>query len=378
MTDRGAGNGAGAWLPPASATTAPAEEPIAEERPRARTGWTPPPRRGLVPLRPLPFGTVLSAPFRLQRRAPRTTLAPALVVSLVATILSGVAGWALVAGPLAALDAAYYEDYLVAEAVLGVLGGVAGFVSVALAFAATALLGGLVAVAVSRAVVAERVSWKGALWRLGGGRLPRLVGWSLLVLGAGLLLLALCTLPALAAALTPYAGPFLSLLVGMLEFTAVALLGGYLAARLGFTTHAIALEGWRLGPAVRRSWTLTRGAGWRLWSYHLAVWSMVMVASWVLTEPIGWALDGGVTLLFPNGMSSSQGEAYLLVRTVVTTAVTAVAGAFGLVLQTVTGALMYLDTRMRAEGLDLALARYADERQRGAAPADPFPSGGAR
>jgi hypothetical protein len=43
----------------------------------------------------------------------------------------------------------------------------------------------------------------------------------------------------------------------------------------------------------------------------------------------------------------------------------------------VSAALLYLDQRMRIEGLDLALARYVDERQRGIAVADPFPSGGA-
>ena len=59
------------------------------------------------------------------------------------------------------------------------------------------------------------------------------------------------------------------------------------------------------------------------------------------------------------------------------TVATAVMGAFGLVLQTVTSALLYLDARMRTEGFDLTLARYVDERQRGVAVADPFPSGGA-
>src|SRR5690349_10124134 len=52
--------------------SAPLDEAL---RPRQQA-WTPPPKRGLVPLRPIPFGTVLGTPFRLQRRAPRTTLAP--------------------------------------------------------------------------------------------------------------------------------------------------------------------------------------------------------------------------------------------------------------------------------------------------------------
>jgi hypothetical protein len=83
-------------------------------------------------------------------------------------------------------------------------------------------------------------------------------------------------------------------------------------------------------------------------------------------------------LFFPNGAEPAQYELYAAAKTVVLTVVTTITGAFGLVVQTVTAALLYLDQRMRLEGLDLTLARYVDERQRGIAVADPFPSGGAR
>lgn len=394
MTDSGPGRVTDAWLPPASpapaargtvfsASGSPLPPPAGSARsgdappvaPRVRReGWTPPPRRGLVPLRPIPFGVVLGAPFRLQRRSPRTTLAPALVVSLVTTVAATILGWALTAGPRAALDAAYYQDFVVAEALLGVIGGAAALVPVALAFGATALLGGVVVVAASRGLLAERVSWRGALRRL-RGRVPRLVGWSALVLLVAAGMLALGTLLPLAAALTPYSGGFVAGLIAFFEGTAALLLGGYLAARLSFATHAIALEGLPVGAAVARSWRLTRRSGWRLWACHLAVWFAVLVASWVLAQPLGWALDGGATLLFPNGWTAEQQEGYTAVRAVVVTVAAAVMGAFGLVLQTGTGALLYLDQRMRVEGLDLALARYVDERQRGDAPADPFPPG---
>jgi hypothetical protein len=96
----------------------------------------------------------------------------------------------------------------------------------------------------------------------------------------------------------------------------------------------------------------------------------------VLTTPVGWALDLGLGLVFPTGPTPGQYETYLAVRTVVVLAVTAITGAFGLVVQSVTAALLYLDQRMRVEGLDLVLARYVDERERGVGIADPFPGGG--
>jgi membrane-anchored glycerophosphoryl diester phosphodiesterase (GDPDase) len=189
--------------------------------------------------------------------------------------------------------------------------------------------------------------------------------------------LALASLGPIAVAVSSSAGVGFAFLVAFLEGVALLLVGGYLAARVGFTSHAIAIEGLGVAAALARSWRLTRRSGWRLFGVQLLVWIVVAVAAAILTQPISWALDLGVGLVFPTGATNEQLEIYLAARTVVLTAVTAVIGAFGLVMQSVSAALLYLDQRMRIEGLDLALARYVDERQRGIAVADPFPSGGA-
>lgn len=378
MTDSGSPAEAAAtasWAAPVSAGAATA--PTAAPPPRPGGGWTPPPKRGLLPLRPIGFGAILGAPFRLQRRAPRTTLGPALVVSLAATALAALLRWLLVVGPEAALDAAYYQDYAIASNVLGVAGAVGWWIPLALAFPATALLAGPVVIAASRSLLAERVSFRGARWRL-TGRVGALLGWTALVLtAAGAVLTLASLLPLLVAGSSPMGG-FLAFLVGLGEVVLVVLLGGYLAARLGFTAHAIALEGHRIGGAMRRSWSLTRGSGFRLLGATLFVWTIVGLGTWVFTQPVGWALDLAGGLIFPNGPDAAQAELYGAARTVILTAATALAGAFGLVVQSVTAALLYLDQRMRSEGLDLVLARYVDDRQRGATVADPFPSGGAR
>jgi hypothetical protein len=232
-------------------------------------------------------------------------------------------------------------------------------------------------VSASRSLLAERVSFRGVRWRL-TGRVGRLVAWSALVLVASIAVLALAAVLPLAVAAASVMGGFFAFLIGVGEIVLVVLLGGYLAARLGFTAHVIAIDGLRIGGALRRSWQLTRRSGFRLLGAHLLAWTIVGLGTWVFTLPVGWALDLGVGLVFPNGMDSAQAELYGAVRTVILTAVAAIAGAFGLVVQTVTAALLYLDQRMRVEGLDLALARYVDERQRGGSVADPFPGGGAR
>jgi hypothetical protein len=354
---------------PVAAT--PSEQPLGR-----RLGWTPPPKRGLVPLRPIPFGVVLGAPFRLQRRAPRITLGPALVISLVTTTLAAFLAWALTVGPQAALDASYYQDYLLAQNLLGVLGAIGGFVPLVLALTGNALLAGAVVVAASRAVLAERVSFRGLRWRL-QGRTGRLVAWTVVVflVTAGILVLA--SLLPVALAVSSPAGSAFAFLVAFLEALAIVLVGGYLAGRVGFASHVIALEGLGVAAAIARSWQLTRRAGWRLFGTQLLIWIVVAIAAAILTLPISWALDLAVGLIFPTGATQAQSEIYGAARTVILTAVSAVIGAFGLVMQSVCAALLYLDQRMRVEGLDLALARYVDERQRGIRVADPFPGGGA-
>lgn len=360
--------------PPAGPTldgAAPLDEVL-----RPTRSWTPPPKRGLVPLRPIPLGEVLGAPFRLQRRTPRTTLAPALVVSLVTTSLALLIQWALTVGPQAALDASYYGDFLLAQNLLGVVGVVGWFVPLSLAFPATVLLAGLVVVPTTRSLLAERVSFRGVRWRL-RGRLGALILWTVLVLLVSVGLLATAAVPLLLAVTSSPAGVGFAVLIGFGEIVALAVGIGYLAARLGFTSAAITVDGLRLGAAIRRSWTLTRRAGWRLYVSQALIWVIVGLATAVLVVPVGWALDIAVGLIFPNGPTSAEAEWYGAGRTVVLSAVTAMTGAFGLVVQTVCNALLYLDQRMRVEGLDLTLARYVDERQRGIRGADPFPGGGA-
>jgi hypothetical protein len=346
-----------------------------EERLRPASTWTPPPKRGLVPLRPIPFGVVLGTPFRLQRRTPRTILAPALVVSLVTTSLALLVQWALTIGPQAVLDASYYQDFVLASNLLAVAGAVGGWVPLVLAFPATALLAGLVVIPAARALLAERVSFRGVRWRL-RGRLGALILWTVLVLvlAAGMLAAA-AALPFVVAVSSP-AGLGFAFLVAFLEFVGLAVGIGYVVTRLGFTSAAITIEGLGIGRAIRRSWALTHRAGWRLYLSQALVWAVIGLASFLLVLPVGWALDIGVGLVFPNGPTATEAEWYGAGRTVVLSAVSAMTGAFGLVVQTVCGAMLYLDQRMRIEGLDLQLARYVDERQRGFRAADPFPGGG--
>lgn len=361
------------WAVPGSgpATSAPtlAAPPTLAPRPR----WTPPPPRGLLPLRPLRFGAVLGAPFRLQRRTPTSTLAPALLLSLVTTLAAEGLRRALVADIEANLDSLYYSDYSRWDALRGALEGAAGWGALALGLAASAALAGILSVPLSRALLAERVSPRGLGWRLRGRR-ARLAVWATLVLVATGAIITLLSLGPLTLAFTvEFTGGLLSSLLAIALMLAAGLPLALVAAKLSFVAPVLALEGRRLGAAIARSWRLTRGSLARLWGSYLLVGVMVALATFLLTQPLSLVLGLGVGLVFPNGATPAEAEAYAAVVNILTIALTIVVGAFGLVLQAGTATLLYLDQRMRLEGLDHELARYVDDRQRGAEVVDPFP-----
>jgi hypothetical protein len=84
-------------------------------------------------------------------------------------------------------------------------------------------------------------------------------------------------------------------------------------------------------------------------------------------------LGGG--LADPTGVTSSDPAAYgttLIITSVAAYVVQAVVQSLGMVLESATASLLYVDLRFRKEGLDLELARYVEQRQAGQPVADPF------
>ena len=117
---------------------------------------------------------------------------------------------------------------------------------------------------------------------------------------------------------------------------------------------------------MRRSWRLTRGYFWRTLGIQLLVNAMISIALSFVTTPINLIFSFGGGLLAPNGTDPAASmTSTLLLSYIVVGVVTALFGAVGAVVTTATTSLMYIDLRMRSEGLDLDLARYVEARAAG-------------
>ncbi|QHC59453.1 hypothetical protein [Rathayibacter sp. VKM Ac-2760] len=344
--------------------------------PPAALGWTPPPKPGLVPLRPLGFGTLLGAPFAVLRRSPRTTLGVALLVqgvgSVLALVLFGVIAL-LAAGRIAQADDADRDTVGAGSFAIVVL---ATLIPLAVTLATGALVQGVVVLEVSRAVLGERPTLRRLLGRL-RGRFWALVGWTVLqgigvlvlVLAAAALSVPLFLLGAQDAGTSAVIGGILVLVLAGLAATAV---GVWLGTKLALVPSLLVIERLPLRRAMARSWRLVAGGFWRTFGALALMAVIIQVAGQVVSTPLSLLLPIGAGLLAPTDPNAQIGVSALVA--LLSLAVGLVVGAVGTVLQSAVTGLIYLDRRMRREGFDLLLLRHVEDRAAGRDSPDPFPA----
>lgn len=336
-------------------------------------GWTPPPKPGLIPLRPLDFGTLLGASFRTLRRNPRPTFGMALLVQGVVSIVTVFAVGLPVLTSALRLDTAAPEDQS------AILAGTVGttllttLLAICLSLVANAWLQGIIVLEVSRATLGEKLTLRG-LWGHAKGRMGALVGWAVLIavvlifaigVVVGIIWVMVATLGAL--------GIGLGVLVGILGGLVLVLLGVWIGTKLSLVPSIIMLERLTIGESVRRSWALTNGYFWKTFGIQLLVYVILSFAGSIVTAPFSIIAPILVYFVDPNNTGTGYGIAIAIAAYVVQLLVTLVVSAVTAVIQTAATALIYLDLRMRKEGLDLALAKFVEARQAGGTGlADPY------
>jgi hypothetical protein len=291
--------------PPAVSAEPPAEEPVYR------------PTVGGIPLRPLGVGDLLDGTFTTIRHNPRATIG---LAALLITLQQGlVVGAQLLTGDIPTLTG-FAGDTVSIE----LLGGFGGLIGTLLSAVVGAVLTGMLVVVVSEDVLGRRVT-AGQVW----ARVrPRV--WPLLVAAA-------------IAGLLPYVGLVFLVAPGVILWGAWAL-----------TTPALVLEG--LGPiqALRRSWRLAWPAFPRVWSIRTLSELLATLMQYLVAVPFVLA---GTLLAFALG--ADEGNQLPVVALVVVVLGAIAAGTLTAPFLAGVLALLYVDRRMRAEGLDLVLQRQA-------------------
>lgn len=305
---------------------------------RARYALTRSAKPGIIPLAPLRLGDLLDGSVKHVRRNP----GPVLGVSAVVNALAALPVIALVGAALAGswLRTSRVSTVLDSAAIPPLL----GFVGTAYA---TLVLSAVLSYAAAEAALGRRPA-ADAIWAAVRPRIWTVLGTPALVVLIGVL---------------PW-----GLLVGMLAIAAQETVPVILLVGTGFGLLAVAanavilprivlsgpasvLEGLTIGKAFARSWRLAQGRYWSIVGVAFVVGALAVVIFWTLELPQLLLLNTLIDLFELNGPTrDAAGSAAFALANL---------GAAILVTPFVATSvcLVYLDTRIRKEGFDLALLR---------------------
>lgn len=307
------------------------------------------PRPGIVPLRPLSLGEIFDGAFQAIRTNPRTMIGVSAVVLAVITLVSTLPQASVIAGlgdsPLLA-DSGTDPSTEELVSFLGMV-GTAALLPALLQILAVIILQAILVVAVSGAVLGNRIP-PGELWRRTRGRVLAVLGLTILT---GLLTLVAASVVWVPGVLLLVADqPLLGGLALFVGFVASVVVYALLTVRWSLSGPALLLEGQRVTGAMRRSWKLTGGSFWRVLGILLLSGILVSIGSQLISLPFSIAGSVIGTVIGPE-TSFTAVAVSLLIGGIGTVLAGAVFYPFS---AAVTG-LLYIDLRMRREGLDVQL-----------------------
>ncbi|MCJ0869943.1 hypothetical protein [Streptomyces sp. AP-93] len=331
----------------------------------------PAPQPGVIPLRPLGTGDVINGAFGTFRRYWKPLIGVMTVVQGIAILL--VAATLAISLAVrhdrfsAVFDLAPGEDPEGSDVAALFLSFIpAGVVLLVVMTVGAAMFSALCPALIQEAVLGRPASF-GAMWRRSWSRLPSVLGALLLTAliagGPALLLYAICIPLIIMSTELDGSGPpaaFGLLLLGSLLCVPFSI---WLVARFSLAPAAAVCEG--LGPvaALRRSSQLVRDGWWRVFGLSMLGHLVAMAVGYAIQMPFGFV---GMFALFPNlpGPDDPSPDPGTLIFGFLVYGATMLLGGvisslFQFSFPQLVIALIYVDQRMRKEGLAATLTAVA-------------------
>ena len=318
------------------------------------------PKPGIIPLRPLSIGEIISGAFESLRANPRAMFLPSLIVLTATGALSAVLNYLGASFLLSRVDDLLNSSDVRISGILPVFMGsfASQMVGALLTALATTILTGLLIVAVSRSVLG-RIATPGEVWERTRGRILPLIGQTLLITlitviaDAIIVVIGIVLIVIIAASVTgpdPGAGAIvITLLAALALIVIVFIAAAFLVVRLSLAPAALMLENTGVVEGIGRSWALTRGSFWRVLG--------ILVLAGLITGLVTGTLSFGLGMVL--GVISVGLPAAQPLVSAVTVLLTSVLSALVLPFTAAVTALTYIDLRMRTVGLDVELRQAA-------------------
>lgn len=321
---------------------------------------------GIIPLRPLSIGDIYQGAFAAIKTNARTMFgftAALLGVVLVISIGINYAIINLVLPNYLSPSSPYAAVFTSLSGSFSQLGGSL------LQVLATVLLSGLIVVAVSRSVLGRVASSK-EVWERTKSKFLPLIGLNIItsiisglmmIIGIVVFFVLLASVASTAKTDREFLQDLGVSLVGLLILMVIsALVSSYLSIKFSVASPAMVLENLGVFAAIGRSWSLTRGNFWRLFGINILT---AIITSMV--AGIFGGIAGALGAIFVVVGSSSPEDVIASLNTtyILTMVMSTIAQLLILPFTSSVNALLYIDLRMRKEGLDVELRNAVAEQQ---------------
>ena len=321
---------------------------------------------GIIPLRPLSIGDIYQGAFAAIKTNARTMFgftAALLGVVLVISIATNYAIINLVLPNYLSPNSPYAAAFTSLSGSFSQLGGSL------LQVLATVLLSGLIVVAVSRSVLGRVASSK-EVWERTKSKFLPLIGLNIItsiisglmmIIGIAVFFVLLASVASTAKTETELFQGLGITLVGLLILMVIsALVSSYLSIKFSVASPAMVLENLGVFAAIGRSWSLTRGNFWRLFGINILT---AIITSMV--AGIFGGIAGALGAIFVVVGSSSPEDVIASLNTtyIQSMVMSTIAQLLILPFTSSVNALLYIDLRMRKEGLDVELRNAVAEQQ---------------
>ena len=321
---------------------------------------------GIIPLRPLSIGDIYQGAFAAIKTNARTMFgftAALLGVVLVISIGINYAIINLVLPNYVSPSSPYATAFTSLSGSFSQLGGTL------LQALATVLLSGLIVVAVSRSVLGRVASSK-EVWERTKSKFLPLIGLNIItgIISGLMVIIGIVTFFVLLASVASTAKTETELWQGMgialvgifILVVAGVVVSSYLSIKFSVASPAMVLENLGVFAAIGRSWSLTRKNFWRLFGINILT---AIITSMV--AGIFGGIASALSVIFVVAGSSSPEDAITSINTayILTMVVSTIAQLLILPFTSSVNALLYIDLRMRKEGLDVELRNAVAEQQ---------------
>lgn len=321
---------------------------------------------GIIPLRPLSIGDIYQGAFAAIKTNARTMFGFTTALLGVAIVISIGINYLIINLVLPSYintNSPYASVFGSVFTTFSQLGGTL------LQNLATVLLSGLIVVAVSRSVLGRVASSK-EVWERTKSKFLPLIGLNIItsiisglmmIIGIVVFFVLLASVASTAKTDREFLQDLGVSLVGLLILMVIsALVSSYLYIKFSVAPPAMVLENLGVFASIGRSWSLTRGNFWRLFGIN--------ILTTIITSMVAGIFGGiasALSVIFVVAGSSSPEDAITSINTayILTMVVSTIAQLLILPFTSSVNALLYIDLRMRKEGLDVELRNAVAEQQ---------------